>query len=79
MLNAADIGLYADLGTRPEGVISLPYRDDRLVIVAPRRGASLAGRRLHVLTCWSIRLLDCRPAASLTFNCSGRAANGDFP
>ncbi|AET95110.1 LysR family transcriptional regulator [Caballeronia cordobensis] len=38
-LNAADIGFYADLGTKPEGVVSLPYRDDRLVIVAPRGGA----------------------------------------
>lgn len=33
--NAADIGFYADLGSHPDGVVTLPYREDELVVVVP--------------------------------------------
>lgn len=33
--NAADIGFYADLGGHPDGVVTLPYREDELVVVVP--------------------------------------------
>lgn len=35
--NAADIGCFADVGIMPSDVISLPYREDELVVVVPRR------------------------------------------
>ncbi|MFM0717586.1 LysR family transcriptional regulator [Paraburkholderia strydomiana] len=46
--NAADIGFYADLGSQPEGVTVLPYREDHLVVVAPQRHT--LGRRASLTT-----------------------------
>lgn len=46
--NAADIGFYADLGGRPEGIVSLPYREDELVVVVPVGHA--LGRRKSLTT-----------------------------
>jgi DNA-binding transcriptional LysR family regulator len=46
--NAADIGIYADLGTQPEGVSILPYREDHLVVVAPQHHT--LGRRASLTT-----------------------------
>ncbi|CAG2157894.1 HTH-type transcriptional activator CmpR [Cupriavidus yeoncheonensis] len=42
--NAADIGCFADLGAAPHGVVTLPYREDDLVVVVSR-GHRLARRK----------------------------------
>lgn len=44
--NAADIGCFADLGTSPQGVITLPYREDDLVVVVSRRHALASRKKL---------------------------------
>ena len=41
--NAADIGFYADLGTEPQGIVTLPYREDEPMVVIPR-GHALSSR-----------------------------------
>ena len=46
--NAADIGFYSDLGSQPEGVTVMPYREDHLVVVAPRQ--HVLGRRSSLTT-----------------------------
>ncbi|MGO4327204.1 LysR family transcriptional regulator [Cupriavidus sp. 2TAF22] len=42
--NAADVGFYADLGSQPQNVLTLPYREDQLVVVVPA-GHPLGGRK----------------------------------
>ncbi|MFS8977861.1 LysR family transcriptional regulator [Cupriavidus necator] len=44
--NAADVGCFADLGTTPQDVITLPYREDELVVVVPRRHALASRKKL---------------------------------
>lgn len=33
--NAADIGFYADLGVETNGLVTLPYREDELMVIVP--------------------------------------------
>lgn len=44
--NSADIGCFADLGTTPQGVLTLPYREDDLVVVLPRHHALASRKKL---------------------------------
>lgn len=44
--NSADIGCFADLGTTPQGVLTLPYREDDLVVVVPRHHALASRKKL---------------------------------